>query len=294
MKNESSGPIIIDGKALAEKKYRAIKKNADIVFAKLGRKPKLNVILASAGDASKIYVGTKLKKGSEIGVDVVLHTFSATSSTTEILDLISKINLSKNDDGIILQQPVFPNLDNERILSSIDPTKDVDGFTIQNLGMILRGVEPYFYPCTPKGILDLLDEAKYLISGKNVVIIGRSNIVGKPVALMLLQRNATVSILHSKTIDIPSYCKGADILISAVGRPNFVKGDWIRSGAFVIDVGVNRVGGKICGDVDFQSAQERAGYITPVPGGVGPMTVANLLENTVLSAMRVAGIAKDL
>ena len=294
MKSKSPTAIIVDGKLIADKKYQEIKKNADEVFRKIGRSPKLNVILASESDASNVYVAAKVKKGATVGVEVLLHRFSQDVSTSEIIDLIGKINMSSEDDGVIVQQPVFPNLDNEAILSVISPKKDVDGFTDTNIGMLARGVEPYFYPCTPKGIVELIEVTGIDITGTNVVVVGRSNIVGKPVAIMLLKRNATVTIAHSKSTDLISICQRADILISAVGKPKMIKGGWIKKDSIVIDVGINRIDGELCGDVDFEEAKMKAAYITPVPGGVGPMTVANLMENVVLSAMRKAGIAKDL
>ena len=231
-----------------------------------------------------MYVRNKHRACEELGIHSEQYTLSADTDRQTLLDLIMELNGREEIDGILVQLPLPGHLDEKEILSAIDPAKDVDSFHPQNVGRLVIG-DYFFAPCTPSGILTLIDSAGVDLTGKECVVIGRSNIVGKPMALMLLHRNATVTVCHSKTRDLPSVTRRADVLISAVGKAGFVTADMVKPGAVVIDVGMNRnQAGKLCGDVDFESVSRVAGYLTPVPGGVGPMTITMLLRSTVLSA----------
>ena len=280
---------IIDGKALAQ----SIKENIAREVAALKEKgvtPGLAVILVGDDPASKVYVNNKKKACAQVGIYSEEYLLPADTDEKTLLDLIAKLNADKNISGVLLQAPIPPHLDYRKISETISPDKDVDAFHPYNVGKIMIG-DFDFVPCTPAGVIELIKSTGTEIAGKNCVVIGRSNIVGKPQAMLLLKENGTVTVCHSQTKDIASFTRGADILVVAVGRAGFVNGDMIKPGAVVIDVGMNRnAEGKLCGDVDFASAEPVASYITPVPGGVGPMTVTMLLKNTVKAAKIANGI----
>ena len=274
---------IIDGKQVAARCREELKQQVAALRAR-GIIPGLAVILVGEDPASQVYVRNKHRACEELGIHSEQYTLSADTDRQTLLDLITELNGREEIDGILVQLPLPGHLDEKEILSAIDPAKDVDSFHPQNVGRLVIG-DYFFAPCTPSGILTLIDSAGVDLTGKECVVIGRSNIVGKPMALMLLHRNATVTVCHSKTRDLPSVTRRADVLISAVGKAGFVTADMVKPGAVVIDVGMNRnQAGKLCGDVDFESVSRVAGYLTPVPGGVGPMTITMLLRSTVLSA----------
>ena len=274
---------IIDGKQVAARCREELKQQVAALRAR-GIIPGLAVILVGEDPASQVYVRNKHRACEELGIHSEQYTLPADTNRQTLLDLITELNGREEIDGILVQLPLPGHLDEKEILSAIDPAKDVDSFHPQNVGRLVIG-DYFFAPCTPSGILTLIDSAGVDLTGKECVVIGRSNIVGKPMALMLLHRNATVTVCHSKTRDLPSVTRRADVLISAVGKAGFVTADMVKPGAVVIDVGMNRnQAGKLCGDVDFESVSRVAGYLTPVPGGVGPMTITMLLRSTVLSA----------
>ena len=274
---------IIDGKQVAARCREELKQQVAALRAR-GIIPGLAVILVGEDPASQVYVRNKHRACEELGIHSEQYTLSADTDRQTLLDLITELNGREEIDGILVQLPLPGHLDEKEILSAIDPAKDVDSFHPQNVGRLVIG-DYFFAPCTPSGILTLIDSAGVDLTGKECVVIGRSNIVGKPMALMLLHRNATVTVCHSKTRDLPSVTSRADVLISAVGKAGIVTADMVKPGAVVIDVGMNRnQAGKLCGDVDFESVSRVAGYLTPVPGGVGPMTITMLLRSTVLSA----------
>ena len=274
---------IIDGKQVAARCREELKQQVAALRAR-GIIPGLAVILVGEDPASQVYVRNKHRACEELGIHSEQYTLSADTDRQTLLDLITELNGREEIDGILVQLPLPGHLDEKEILSAIDPAKDVDSFHPQNVGRLVIG-DYFFAPCTPSGILTLIDSAGVDLTGKECVVIGRSNIVGKPMALMLLHRNATVTVCHSKTRDLPSVTRRADVLISAVGKAGFVTADMVKPGAVVIDVGMNRnQAGKLCGDVDFESVSRVADYLTPVPGGVGPMTITMLLRSTVLSA----------
>ena len=274
---------IIDGKQVAARCREELKQQVAALRAR-GIIPGLAVILVGEDPASQVYVRNKHRACEELGIHSEQYTLPADTDRQTLLDLITALNGREEIDGILVQLPLPGHLDEKEILSAIDPAKDVDSFHPQNVGRLVIG-DYFFAPCTPSGILTLIDSAGVDLTGKECVVIGRSNIVGKPMALMLLHRNATVTVCHSKTRDLPSVTRRADVLISAVGKAGFVTADMVKPGAVVIDVGMNRnQAGKLCGDVDFESVSRVAGYLTPVPGGVGPMTITMLLRSTVLSA----------
>ena len=291
--------IIIDGKAKAAELAESISATTAALVEKTGIKPGLSVIIVGEDPASQVYVRNKKRTAEACGFNSVQHTLPADSSQDEVLTLVAELNADPTVHGILVQLPLPAQLDEQEITQSISPGKDVDGFNFQNIGMLTAGhAEDAFVPCTPAGCMLLIeDQLGKDLSGLNAVIIGRSNIVGKPMASLLLQANATVTICHSRTRDLPSVTRNADILVAAVGRAQMVKGDWIKPGAVVIDVGINRiqveVDGKmknrLVGDVDFDEAVAVAGAITPVPRGVGPMTIALLMLNTLRSAERSLG-----
>jgi 5,10-methylene-tetrahydrofolate dehydrogenase/methenyl tetrahydrofolate cyclohydrolase len=255
-------------------------------------------VLVGENPASQFYVRSKQKRCAEVGIRSFGHTLPESASQDEVERVVADLNANPEVHGILVQLPLPKHMDEERVLSAVGLGKDVDGFHPVNIGRLaMKGREPMFVPCTPSGCIELLDRYNVEIEGKEAVVLGRSNIVGLPVAMLLLHRNATITICHSRTQDLPGTCRRADILIAAVGRPQMVKADWVKPGAAVIDVGINRVddatrkrGYRLVGDVDFEAAKEMAGYITPVPGGVGPMTIAMLLRNTLTSAKRAAGL----
>jgi methylenetetrahydrofolate dehydrogenase (NADP+)/methenyltetrahydrofolate cyclohydrolase len=280
---------IIDGRAAAERlRQRVAARTAEVKHQ--GLIPGLAVVLVGDDPASQIYVGSKTRQALEAGLRHFDHRLPATVSTAELLALVQTLNHSPDVHGILVQLPLPAAVDSAKVLAAIDPAKDVDGFHAINAGHLAQG-EPATVPCTPLGCLILIREVESDLAGKRALVIGRSNIVGKPMAQLLLQNDCTVTIAHSRTRDLPSLCLESDIVVAAIGRPKAVAGDWIRPGAIVVDVGINRVvddTGKprVVGDVDFATAVNRAGAITPVPGGVGPMTIACLLMNTVNAAIR--------
>ena len=271
--------VLIDGKKVsAEIRGRLEKETAELKTI-TGRAPGLATVLVGEDPASAVYVRNKNKICHEVGFQSFGQNLPAETTEEELLDIIKKLNSNDEVNGILVQLPLPDHIDSEKILLSIDPEKDVDGFHPINVGKLAIG-NALLTPCTPTGIIALLDYYKIEISGKHAVVLGRSNIVGKPVAHLLLQRHATVTICHSKTKNMQQVTRQADILIAAVGRPHFVNSDMLKEGVVVIDVGINRVDGKLTGDVEFDQVAEKAGLITPVPGGVGPMTIALLMENT--------------
>ncbi len=283
--------VLMDGVAVSKAIRAQWKERADALKAQ-GVTPGLAVILVGENPASQVYVRNKVKACGEMGLHSELHQFPMDISEQAVLARIAELNGDPEIHGILVQLPLPPQIDNTRVLEAISVDKDADGFHLYNLGALVTG-GTVFPPCTPYGVMALLDHYRIPIEGCNAVVIGRSNIVGKPMALMLLARSATVSICTSKTRDLRQYTSIADILVVATGKPKMVTGDMIKPGSVVIDVGINRTpDGKLTGDVDFDSAKEKASYITPVPGGVGPMTITMLLANTVQAAERFA--AKSL
>tara|TARA_B110000467_G_scaffold33437_1_gene30478 strand:+ start:261 stop:1103 length:843 start_codon:yes stop_codon:yes gene_type:complete len=270
---------IIDGKKVSSHIKDNIAAEVKMLKNKTGKTPGLAVVLVGDDPASAVYVKNKNKTCKNIGFQSFEHILPENTSEDKLLNLINELNNDDQVNGILVQLPLPSHISSKKILVSINPQKDVDGFHLENVGRLVTG-NALFKPCTPAGIIKLLDEYKIEIEGKNAVIIGRSNIVGKPVSFLLLERNATVTICHSRTKDLPSITRSADILIAAIGKPNFVSLDMVKNNAVVIDVGINRLDGKLVGDVDFASVSKQASLITPVPGGVGPMTIAMLMENT--------------
>ena len=269
---------IIDGKTAA-KQIRDNLKNK-ITMSNSAISPTLAVILVGDNEASQIYVRNKKKAADEVGINCQILELSSSIGENALLEVIEQLNIDDNIHGIIVQLPLPKHIDTLKILSKINPFKDVDGFSPYNTGLLSYNDPKAFISATPKGILELIKSTKIELTGKHAVIIGRSNIVGKPVSMLLLNNDCTVTITHSKTKEIASIIRTADIVIAACGQAKLVKSDWIKKGAVVIDVGINRENGKLCGDVDFENVKEKASYITPVPGGVGPMTIAMLLSNT--------------
>lgn len=268
--------IILDGKNTANKIIEELKNKT----AELTKKPKLAVILAGNNPASCIYVNNKQKKAHYIGFESVVIPLPEDVTEENLLEHIFILNEDTNINAILIQLPLPKGINTQKILEAIDPIKDVDGFTSFNFGRLALGYEPYVYPCTPKGIIRLLDEYNITLAGQNVLVIGRSNIVGKPVSFMLQQRNATVTMANSYTKNLKEPALNSDIIISAAGKAGFITSEFIREGAVIVDVGINRTQNGITGDIDFISAAPKASYITPVPGGIGPMTIAMLMENT--------------
>jgi methylenetetrahydrofolate dehydrogenase (NADP+)/methenyltetrahydrofolate cyclohydrolase len=277
---------IIDGKALAKGIREGLAGEVLRLKEKHKLVPKLCVLLAGEDPASQLYVRNKERGCAEVGMLSEVLRFSASTSQKELVAKVRELNNDKSVHGILVQLPLPAGIDAIAVLNEISPDKDVDGLHPLNLGKLLKGEKPPFLPCTPQGIVELVLSTGLSIQGKEAVIVGRSNIVGKPVALLLLQHHATVTICHSKTADLGAVARRADILVAAVGSPGIIHGDMVKEGAVVIDVGTNRVGDKFVGDVDFDSVKDRAAFITPVPGGVGPMTIAMLLKNTVEAAKR--------
>jgi methylenetetrahydrofolate dehydrogenase (NADP+)/methenyltetrahydrofolate cyclohydrolase len=279
--------MIIDGKQVAARVRSEVAVGVK-ELVRAGRIPGLTVVRVGDDPASAIYVRGKRKACEEVGIHSVEHHLPATTSQAELMSLVHRLNADPSVHGILVQLPLPKQLDESAVLDAIDPRKDVDGFHPYNVGALVLG-KPAPRPCTPAGIMRLLDEAKCDPKGKRALVIGRSHIVGKPMALMLLERHATVTIAHSRTADLASEVGRAEILVAAIGKAELVKGAWVRQGAVVIDVGMNRLpDGKLVGDVEFGAAAQRAAAITPVPGGVGPMTIAMLLVNTVELAKRAA------
>ncbi|MBM3582708.1 MAG: bifunctional methylenetetrahydrofolate dehydrogenase/methenyltetrahydrofolate cyclohydrolase FolD [Alphaproteobacteria bacterium] len=288
---------LIDGKAFAEGlRARTAKKVANLV-ARKGVRPGLAVVLVGQDPASQVYVRNKGKQTVEAGMERFEHRLPAETSQAELLALIDRLNRDEGVHGILVQLPLPKQINADTVLLAIDPAKDVDGFHVVNVGKLSTGAGDAMVPCTPLGCLMLLKDTLGSLAGARALVLGRSNIVGKPMAALLIGESCTVTIAHSKTRDLADECRRADILVAAVGRARMVKGDWIKPGATVIDVGINRIedGGKqrLVGDVDFDAAVRVAGAITPVPGGVGPMTIACLLANTLAAACRRAGVDPD-
>ncbi len=277
---------IIDGKGIALKLREELKTRVEELSAK-GTVPGLAVVLVGEDPASEVYVRNKGRACEKAGIKSVQHTLDKDTTQAQLLELIKELNADHEIHGILVQLPLPDHIDEQSILEAISPNKDVDGFHPFNVGRLITG-NPVFEPCTPRGIMKLIETTGVDLKGKEALVVGRSNIVGKPIALMLLAKHATVTICHSRTRDLEHAVRMADVVIAAVGVPEMIKGDWIKLGAVVIDVGINRVEGQgLVGDVDFEKACFNAGHITPVPGGVGPMTIAMLLVNTVDSAERM-------
>jgi methylenetetrahydrofolate dehydrogenase (NADP+)/methenyltetrahydrofolate cyclohydrolase len=278
-------PVLIDGKIVSAKvraevaaEVKSLRENGVV--------PALAVVLVGEDPASHVYVRNKTKACSEVGIEVFDHKLPASTNESELLRLVGELNRDPRVDGILVQFPVPAHIDANRVQEAISPDKDVDGLHPVSIGRLWAG-RPGFVPCTPLGVMRLLAEAETPLGGADAVVLGRSNLVGKPMAALLQQANCTVTMCHSKTKDLPGVVRRADIVVAAIGRAEMVKGDWIKQGATVIDVGMNRnAQGKLCGDVEFSTAESRARAITPVPGGVGPMTIALLLSNTAKSAAR--------
>jgi methylenetetrahydrofolate dehydrogenase (NADP+)/methenyltetrahydrofolate cyclohydrolase len=275
---------ILDGKAIAQKVRDEVKVGVARFVATHGRVPGLDVVLVGEDPASVVYTRNKEKASIEVGMRGRLHRLPADASQDVVLAQVRELAADPSVDGILVQLPLPRGLDERAILDAVPVDKDVDGFLPASAGLLATG-RAGLVPCTPRGVMRLLAEAGAQLEGARAVVVGRSNIVGKPMAQLLLAANATVTIAHSRTRDLAGVCRGADILVAAVGKARLIQGDWVKEGAIVIDVGTNRgADGKLVGDVDFEPAKERAAWITPVPGGVGPMTIACLLENTLLAA----------
>jgi methylenetetrahydrofolate dehydrogenase (NADP+)/methenyltetrahydrofolate cyclohydrolase len=284
----------IDGKAIAAKVRSDVAADVARIRSQHGFTPGLAVVLVGEDPASKVYVRNKAEQTVEVGMQSFEFKLAETVSEQEVLDLVARLNADPNVNGILVQMPLPKHMDSNKVLELIDPLKDVDGFHPTNVGRLSIG-ERALAPCTPVGSIILAKSVQHDLSGLDAVVVGRTNIVGKPMAQLLLRENCTVTIAHSRTKDLPDVVRRADLVVAAIGKPEFVKGDWIKPGAIVIDVGINRIAKpdgktKLVGDVDYASAVKVAGSITPVPGGVGPMTIACLLKNTVEAALMQRGI----
>jgi methylenetetrahydrofolate dehydrogenase (NADP+)/methenyltetrahydrofolate cyclohydrolase len=280
---------VIDGKALAQTIREGIAEEVRLFEKDTGIKPGLAAVLVGDDPASAVYVKNKRIACEKAGLYPQEHRLAGSTTQHALLELIHQLNADARIHGILVQLPLPPDIDSQTILQAVSPEKDVDGFHPVNVGRLVGG-DPAFIPCTPKGVIQMIDSTGEGLTGKRAVVIGRSNIVGKPVAMLLLHRHATVTICHSRTKNLSGVVREADILVAAIGKPLFVTPEMVKEGAVVIDVGINRLAdGKLVGDVDFDRVKERAGWITPVPGGVGPMTIAMLLQNTLVSAKRFVG-----
>ena len=280
---------ILDGNALAQKLRAGFRQEADQLAAQ-GIRPGLAVILVGEDPASQVYVRNKVNACAQAGFHSEKHSYPADVEAATVFAKIAELNADPAIHGILVQLPLPKHFDADAVLEAIAPEKDVDGFRAENVGALMQG-KPCFIPCTPYGAMKFFEDAGITLRGKEAVIVGRSNIVGKPMAMLLMHAGATVTICHSQTQDLKAHCRRADILVAAIGKPKMITGDMVKPGAVIIDVGINRLqdgpdAGKLCGDVDFESAKEVASYITPVPGGVGPMTITMLLANTLESAQR--------
>ena len=281
---------IIDGKAVSAAVKEEVAAEAARLKEEKGLKVGLAVVIVGNNPASRVYVNNKKKACEAVGFQSYEYALEETTTQEQLLDLVNVLNRDSRVNGILVQLPLPKHIDEKAIINAISPDKDVDAFHPINVGRIMIG-DYAFLPCTPAGVMRLIESTGTDITGKQCVVIGRSNIVGKPQAMLLLQKNGTVTICHSKTKNLREICLGADILVVAIGRANFITGDMIKEGAVVIDVGMNRLdSGKLCGDVEFESAEKKASFITPVPGGVGPMTIAMLMKNTLTAAKQQAGI----
>lgn len=277
---------ILDGKAIAKKVRSEVQASVQQFATTFGRSPSLHVVLVGSDPASQVYVRNKHSAATKAGIHSVTHNLADDASQAQVMELVEKLNADREVNGILVQLPLPKGLQEAQVIDLISPQKDVDGLHPMNVGLLTAGRDA-MVPCTPQGCMRLIAEAQMDPKGRRAVVIGRSLLMGKPVAQLLLAKHATVTTAHSRTRDLDALCREADILVVAVGKPKLVKGDWIRPGAVVIDVGINRLeDGTLVGDVDFDAAKLRAGAITPVPGGVGPMTIAYLLKNTVLAATR--------
>ena len=274
---------LISGKEVSAKVRAQVREECEKLKAQ-GICPGLAVIIVGDDPASRVYVNNKKKACAEVGFVSEEYALPAETTQEELLELIATLNRKPEINGILCQLPLPSHLDEKAVINAIDPIKDVDAFHPSNVGRIMIG-DYHFLPCTPAGVMEMIHNENIEVSGKNCVVIGRSNIVGKPMAMLLLQENGTVTICHSRTRELREICTSADILVAAVGRPKFVTADMVKPGAVVLDVGINRdENGKLCGDVDFENVEPKASYITPVPGGVGPMTIAMLMKNTLMAA----------
>lgn len=275
---------LINGKEVSASVKLRVKNQTEELIEKSGITPGLAVVIVGNDPASRVYVNSKKKACAEVGFNSYEYALPEDTTQQELLELVEKLNNDSKVNGILCQLPLPKQIDENAIINAIKPEKDVDAFHPFNVGKIMIG-EFAFLPCTPAGVMELIDSTGVEVSGKNCVVIGRSNIVGKPMSMLLLHRSGTVTICHSKTQNLTEICKNADILVAAVGRANFVTADMVKEGAVVIDVGMNRLeNGKLCGDVDFNEVEKKASFITPVPGGVGPMTIAMLMQNTLTAA----------
>jgi len=283
---------LLDGKEISAALKAEVERAAAVFLERAGRKPSLHVVLVGEDPASQIYVRNKKRACQKAGLESVEHALDASTSQAELLALVARLNGDDAVDGILVQLPLPPGIDEGAVIAAIDPAKDADGFHPISMGNLVAG-RPGLAPCTPLGCMRMIDHTGEDLSGMEAVVVGRSNIVGKPMAHLLLRRHATVTICHSRTRDLAAAVGRADLVVAAVGVPGMVKGAWIKPGAIVIDVGINRLpSGAVVGDVEFGAAAERAAWITPVPGGVGPMTIACLLENTVTAATARAGLER--
>lgn len=267
---------LLDGKSLSKKILNEIETD----IKKLNIKPKLAVILVGEDPASQVYVRNKAKTATAIGIESLVIELPKETTEDDLIQHIHVLNEDKKVNAILVQLPLPKHLNTGRVLEKISPIKDVDGLTPYNSGRLFSGKRPYALPCTPKGIMRLLEEYHLNLEGLNAVIIGRSNLVGRPIAQLLLQHNATTTTTHTKTNDIPSHTKNADLIVSAIGSPNFLKKDMVKQNVIIVDVGTSKIDGKLVGDVDFENVKAKSSFITPVPGGIGPMTIAMLMENT--------------
>jgi methylenetetrahydrofolate dehydrogenase (NADP+)/methenyltetrahydrofolate cyclohydrolase len=281
---------LIDGKTVSQQVRTEVRQAVEAWVAGGGRRPGLATVLVGEDPASAVYVRNKQKACAEVGIEGFAHDVPAASTQEEVVELLAELNADERVSGILLQLPTPPHIDGSHLTTLIDPAKDVDGLTPSSAGLLAKGL-PGLRPCTPAGVIELLKRYDVPLEGAEAVIVGRSDLVGKPVAALLLAENATVTTCHSRTRDLDEVCRRADVLIAAVGRSEMVKGSWVRPGATVIDVGINRTDAGLVGDVEFSSASEVAGKITPVPGGVGPMTIAMLLANTLAAAKAQAGVS---
>jgi methylenetetrahydrofolate dehydrogenase (NADP+)/methenyltetrahydrofolate cyclohydrolase len=270
---------VLDGKALAQRVRERVASEA----AELGRPPGLATVLTGDDPASQVYVRNKRKASADVGIRSVDHDLPADTDQERLVELVDGLNADPGIDGILVQLPLPEGIDQDAVIDRIDPGKDVDGLTAASAGLLAQG-RAGLVPCTPAGVIELLNEAGARLEGAKAVIVGRSILVGRPLSALLLNADATVTVCHSRTRDLPETCRGADVLVAAVGSPRMIRGGWVKPGATVIDVGINRTDEGLVGDVDFEAAREVAGAITPVPGGVGPMTIAMLLSNTLAAA----------
>ncbi len=285
--NPRMSATIIDGKAIAQAVRGEVREEIDAWVAGGGRRPGLATVLVGDDPASAVYVAGKQRACAEVGIEGFSHELAADVPEQQVIDLLGELAADPAVSGILLQLPTPDHIDGPRLTTLIPAAKDVDGLTPVSTGLLAKGL-PGLRPCTPAGVMELLRRHDVALEGAEAVVVGRSDLVGKPVAALLLAENATVTVCHSRTRDLPEVCRRADVLIAAVGRPQMIQGDWVKPGATVIDVGINRTDDGLVGDVDFAPAAELAGLITPVPGGVGPMTIAMLMRNTLQAARAAA------